>query len=94
MALKGRINQYTCEVCGCSITTKDVDEGTTPMFLLCRVTKGCTGRMISSMYRVDQTLTPTHEWYKPRKMPRNLAMRDHVERGGLMLRDRLSQEHE
>lgn len=77
---RGRINQYTCDVCGQAIVTRDVDEGTTPMMLLCRATKGCTGRMVTCLYLVDQTLTPTHEWYKPRKLPRDPGLRDHVMR--------------
>lgn len=86
VSYKGRINQYTCEVCGGVITTIDRDDGTTPMILNCRATPGCPGTSISSMYRVDQTLTPDHEWYKPARLPRNRNLRDHVERGGLLIR--------
>lgn len=81
-----RLNQYTCELCGGVITTVDRDPGTTPMFLNCRATPGCTGRMVSSMYRVPSGLEPTHEWYKPDKLPRDPGMRDHVQRGGLLIR--------
>lgn len=81
-----RINVYTCRTCGQSIVTVDLVEGTTSMYLTCQVTERCGGRMISGMYRVDQTLTPTHEWYKPEKLPRDMAMRQHVEMGGLLLR--------
>lgn len=80
-----RINQYTCRTCGGVITTIDRDEGTTPMMLACRATKGCTGSMFSSMYRVAPYLTPEWEWYKPEKLPKG-EMREHVEMGGLLLR--------
>jgi hypothetical protein len=83
-----KINTYTCNACGKSIVTDEVDKGTTPMFLACRATEGCSGRMTSGMYQVDQSLTPTFEWYRPRKLPRNPAMRQHVEMGGLMIRKR------
>lgn len=80
-----RKNQYTCNKCGGSIITRDLDEGTTSFYLDCRATEGCEGRMISSVYRVDQSLTPTHEWYKPTgKIP--AAARQHVAMGGLLIR--------
>lgn len=80
-----RINQYTCRTCGGVITTVDRDEGTTPMMLACRATQGCTGSMMSSMYRVAPYLTPVWEWYKPEKLPKG-EMREYVEMGGLLLR--------
>ena len=83
---KGKKNQYTCNTCGGVITTIDLDEGTTSMFLACRASDDCAGRMISSMYRVDQSLTPTHEWYTPDKLPKDRGMRQHVEMGGLLIR--------
>lgn len=86
MSYKGKINQYTCQLCGGHIVTIDRDEGTTAMLLGCRATPGCKGSMVSEMYQVDQTLTPDHEWYKPHKVPRDPGMRDHVQRGGLLLR--------
>lgn len=84
-APEGRINQYTCRTCGGVITTIDRDEGTTPMMLVCRATKGCDGSMFSSMYRVAPYLTPEWEWYKPEKLPKG-EMREHVQMGGLLLR--------
>lgn len=83
---QGKKNQYTCDTCGGVITTVDLDEGTTSMFLACRATEDCNGRMISSMYRVDQSLEPTHEWYTPEKLPKDRAMRQHVKMGGLLIR--------
>lgn len=81
-----RVNQYTCGECGGVITTIDRDEGTTPMFLSCRATDGCDGRMSSSCYRVPKGLVPDHEWYKPDKLPREPGMRQHVQMGGLLIR--------
>ena len=82
-----KLNTYTCDSCGKVIVTVHKHEGTTPMFLLCRATAGCNGRMISSMYAVDQNQKPTHEWYKPKKLPRDRGMREYIEMGGLMIRE-------
>jgi hypothetical protein len=85
----GRINTYTCQTCERKIVTVNVDEGTTPMMLGCRAPGRCAGTMVSAGYRCDQSLTPTHEWYRPtlknarRKGP---EMLDHVKQGGLALR--------
>ncbi len=82
-----RINVYICEVCHKPIVTKDVDEGVTPMFLSCKVTPGCPGKMVSGMYRVPQGLLPDYEWYKPSSLEGlEPSTREHVERGGLLLR--------
>lgn len=85
----GRKNVYTCRDCGGQIVTVDSDDGVTPFGLLCRMGGTCLGIMRSSCYQVDQTLAPTHEWFRPslknarRKGP---AMLDHVKQGGLDLR--------
>jgi hypothetical protein len=81
---KDRINQYTCDTCGGTITTIDRDDGTTPMMLACRFT-GCNGRMMSHMYRVQPGLTPDHEWFKPTGKVARIH-REHVSRGGLLIR--------
>lgn len=81
----GLINQYTCNVCGETITTVNLDEGTTPAMLACRVTEGCRGNMHSAYYMVDQGLLADYEWYKPKKLPKG-DMRQHVQMGGLLLR--------
>ncbi len=82
-----RINIYTCDVCNMPIVTRDVDEGVTPMFLSCKVTRGCPGKMVSAMYRVPQGLLPDYEWYKPTSLDGlEPSTREHVERGGLLLR--------
>lgn len=79
-----RINQYTCDTCGGVITTIDRAKGTTPMFLNCRATDGCNGRMHSSMYHVSPTLKPEWEWYRPKKAKGD--EREYVEMGGLLIR--------
>lgn len=84
-----KINQYRCQLCEGVITTVQYGKavnGTTPMMTNCRVTDGCDGAMMSSMYRVPQVLEPDFEWYKPDKLPKDRATRQHVEMGGLLLR--------
>lgn len=80
------INQYSCWTCGGSITTVDIHAGVTPAMLACRATEGCEGMMHSHRYQVDQTLTPTHEWYKPTGKIKDRAMREYIEMGGLSIR--------
>ena len=54
----------------------------------------CKEMSTSCFYRCDQTLTPTHEWYKPtmeelKKLYKGnvlTGMVEHVEMGGLDLR--------
>lgn len=86
MSKERPINQYTCQTCGGIITTVDRDEGTTPFMLNCRATPGCSGTMRSAMYQVDQSLSPTFEWYKPTGKIRNRDLREHVQMGGLLIR--------
>jgi hypothetical protein len=92
MEAKGAINVYVCQTCGGRITTRNRDAGTTPFIVRCRSTEGCSGDMFSSFYRVDQLQAPTHEWYRPtsageRKKLEDPGLCDHVERGGLLLRE-------
>lgn len=83
MSYKGRINQYTCS-CGEIITTIDRDEGTSAFTVPC---EKCDLVMYSSLYRVSQDLIPTHEWYKAKiKKNMSLAMKQHIEMGGLLFR--------
>lgn len=87
-------NGYKCQDCGQITMTYHVDDGVTPMFLACRATEDCTGRAVSMMYPpgplpAELAELPRWEWYRPsrravRRMDR--AMRDHVARGGLVLR--------
>lgn len=97
-ALTGRENVYTCEECRGWIVTIDRDPGVTPMFLACRAPQPttteptCTGRMVSAGYpsgpKPPQYRPPTWEWFRPDSLDGlDPAMRDHVMRGGLELRE-------
>jgi len=85
------INTYTCPECGHRAVTVDVDEGTTPMIVPCRVLSetDCEGAGVSAWYRVPDGLTPEFEWYRPSKEEIAAASdyeQDHYELGGLALR--------
>lgn len=89
---RGKINVYTCPR-GHRTVTRDADEGTSPMTIVCAEGgHACMQGAWSAWYATDQTETPTHEWYRPTiKAARRLDRRipgtlDHVERGGLLLR--------
>lgn len=84
--------------CGGVTYAIHVDEGVTPMFLGCRATENCKGTAVSLMYPPPPA--PQHvleavawEWYKPdaaalRRLHRkNPALAEHVELGGLNLRE-------
>jgi len=87
----GKLNTYTCDMCRREIVTKDVDEGVTPFVTSCK-SPGCKGWMQSAMYRVRKGVTAHGwEWYRPTDLSGLTAQtRDHVERGGLLLRPALS----
>lgn len=73
--------------CGHAIITVDVDRGVTPMFIECPL---CKVMMHSALYRVEAGLTPTREWYRPglaETESLEAGARQHVEAGGLLLRD-------
>jgi hypothetical protein len=78
------INTYTCPRSHITVT-RDADEGVTPMMKAC---PDCGLTATSGYYRVPQTLTPTHEWYKPKFPERyaDTAMRYHIQAGGLAFR--------
>lgn len=86
----GATNIYTCQVCGKSIVTVDVHEGTTPFMTKCWETDGCPGPMVSAGYRVPVDCPPPQwEWYRPslhKLRELDFATQDHVRRGGLILR--------
>lgn len=87
MSFLSKKNIYTCEGCGAHIVTVDVDDGTTPYLTPCTETSGCGRLMRSSLYRVDQNMKPSHEWYRPSSTAEfSQHTRDHVEKGGLLLR--------
>lgn len=87
-------NGYRCQTCGFLLVTVNRQEGTTPFNLgACRNPSnmdGCPGPMFSCLYRLPPNAPePTWEWYAPGKAEqRRLGVweRDHVERGGLLLR--------
>ncbi len=81
-----KINVYTCKKCGGKIVTIDRDAGVTPFMIACRATVGCIGNMVSSSYRCDQSLTPTWEWHKKKRIFATSDTRDYIRRGGLLLR--------
>lgn len=54
-------NAYICNLLHSTVTVHK-DAGTTPMFLSCLT---CGKRAVSRMGQVDDSLIPTHEWYKP-----------------------------
>ena len=90
MTFQGKKNLYVCVNCGQRIITVDRDEGVTPFMIGCREGGGlCPGSAYSTFYTVDQSVTPTHEWYRPdaaeaKKLGR--LWRDHLAGGGLKLR--------
>lgn len=87
---KEKKNAYICDKLHATVTI-DREDGVTPMFISCPV---CNGQATSRMYRVDQTLEPTLEWFKPtlaelKKVYKGAilqAMEEHVKQGGLDLR--------
>lgn len=86
---KGKKNVYTCPECGNHIVTVDRDDGTTPFLTMCKADpSACRGMMQSAFYRVDQSLVPSHEWYKPDDVSGETpAVKEHVRMGGLLLRE-------
>ena len=89
MSTIGRQNVYTCETCKESIVTVHRDDGTTPIFLLCKATPQCSGRMVSSYYPSGPLPDPEWEWYRPHeKAAKRMGpgMLDYTRMGGLSLR--------
>jgi hypothetical protein len=92
-----RINVYVCQECHGNTVTVDVDVGVTPFFLGCKKL-GCNGMAQSSFYpkgpKPAHIPNPDWEWYKPtlkqakRKESKYPGTLDHVQRGGLLLRQR------
>ena len=81
-----RLNRYTCQKCHEFVVTVDLDEGTTPLMMLCRATKSCNGHMYSSFYRVDGAPEPQYAWRKPTAAEyaaASPAMKQHFDLGGL-----------
>lgn len=85
-ASENKTNIYECTACFRPVVTIDRDNGVTPMFIACPV---CKEMSHSHMYLVDQSLRPTHEFYRPpfstfKKLFGSEQY--HVGQGGLMLR--------
>lgn len=91
------INVYTCEQDRNHLmTTVDVDKGTTPFMASCRH-PGCGGLMRSACYPRERPIPRwvppiTHEWYAPKEGEYDPINREHVEKGGLLLRERTDRE--
>ena len=87
-----RRNAYFCKACKQVTITVDIDNGTTPMFILC---PNCNHSAVSFMYQLPGALhlgvEADYEWYKPSEretlnLSKNEA--DHVFNGGLLMRKR------
>lgn len=87
-----KLNAYECDGddfskqdgCGSFIITIDRHPGVTPFMVKCG---NCGQFAHSKMYRVQRSLQPTHEWYRPDTLAGIPASHhDHLSRGGLLLR--------
>lgn len=80
-----RINVYHCRQ-GHQLVTVDRCAGTTPMAIVCPY---CAQASVTMWHRVDQSLKPSHEWYKPSVEEygqlKTEEGRKHVRLGGLMI---------
>lgn len=88
---QGKKNVYRCSDCNETIATIDRDQGVTPFMIRCKA-DNCKGMMESNFYRVAQNISATYEWYSPDEAERlklkdQPAVLDHVEMGGLLLRE-------
>lgn len=78
---------YTCVHCKRRLITAEADSGTVPQLIDCIF---CPSLMVSQFRRKDQSLTATHEWYRPSNdelSVMNQTVKDHVSQGGLILRE-------
>lgn len=88
------VNVYTCGTCLMLTTTVDVDEGVTPFSISCKECNEPLAFATSNMYPEarpipDHIPEPTKEFYKPESIAVLLAGEiEHVELGGLLMRDR------
>lgn len=96
-----RKNAYFCKKCRKVTITVDVDEGVTPMFILC---PDCRKQATSMMYQLPLCMrtefTPNggitelpaqFEWYRPDKKEiekLSKGEKEHVKQGGLLMRKR------
>jgi len=83
----GQRNAYTCTTCRDQIITVNLEDGTTPFMICCRK---CDGAMHSAFGQVPLGNQPTHGWHKPKGDEYDHLDRlekDHVDKGGLLLRE-------
>lgn len=84
-------NVYVCdENASHRQVTVDIHRGVTSFLKKCPV-KGCSGIGTSSMYIVVDDAEPEWEWFRPSRdeyKGLNPEMKEHVIRGGLMIRKR------
>jgi hypothetical protein len=87
-----RRNAYFCTHCRKVTITVDIDEGVTPMFILCPY---CKGTASSFMYQVPGcmhfNIKADLEWYKPNERETLILSKseaEHVFKGGLLSRKR------
>lgn len=92
---KGYKNIYLCHACGHGFVSIDTDDGVTPFTTGCR-RSGCTSVAMSLFYRCPQemlaNITPAIDWYRPAAAEVAMlspATREHVDKGGLLLRPHL-----
>jgi hypothetical protein len=87
LSFVGKLNRYTCQLCGSAIITKDVDDGVTPFLIDC-VSNRCQGMMQSACYRPGINGTPTYIWRRPVASEfekASEAMQHHYNLGGLVM---------
>lgn len=89
-SFKGQRNIYMCASCGHGFVSEDVDDGVTPFATPC-LHPGCGGFAQSFFYRAPQEalarVNPALEWYRPTAVELlTPAVRDHVDKGGLISR--------
>lgn len=93
----GKKNCYWCAKCRRYTVTIDREKGTTPFSIRCRATPNCNALADSQCYppepwpkdHPDLVAPPRWEWIKPEGdalAELSASMREHVDRGGLVLR--------
>ena len=87
-----RRNAYFCKMCRKVTITVDVNEGVTPMFIMC---PHCNTLATSFMYQLPGCLhigvEAEYEWYKPSEKETLMLSKgeaEHVFKGGLLMRKR------
>lgn len=94
MEKQGQRNAYKCEKCGKEMVTVNLTDGVTPFIVKCRANwpGQCGGMSQSRVYRIDQATPATWGWYRPNDTELDAlefatpGVKEHVAKGGLMLR--------